>query len=145
MNVHRRSRQQFIVAAMVACSLFAAIRSDIAAYGTEASNSADNVKRSKWKGFDRLDFQLDGREALLILPPKADVGKPWIWRTEFFGHEPHADIELLGKGFHIAYVNVQNLYGAPKAMDAMDAFYDHVTREYGLMPKVVLEGFSRGG
>ncbi len=50
-----------------------------------------------------------------------------------------------GEGFHIAYVNVQNLYGSPTALDAMDKFYDHVTREYGLMPKVALEGFSRGG
>jgi len=116
------------------------------AFGAEPkTTAAEGPKRSKWNNFDRLDFQVDGRDALLIVPPKADVGKPWIWRTEFFGHEPQVDIGLLGKGFHVAYVNVQNLYGAPKALDAMDAFYDHVTREYGLMPKVVLEGFSRGG
>jgi pimeloyl-ACP methyl ester carboxylesterase/outer membrane protein assembly factor BamB len=102
-------------------------------------------KRLEWNGFERLDFIVDGRAATLIVPPKADVGKPWIWRTEFFGHEPQADIALVGKGFHVAYVNVQNLYGAPKALDAMDKFYEHVTREYGLMPKVALEGFSRGG
>lgn len=34
---------------------------------------------------------------------------------EFFGHEPQADIVLTAKGFHIAYVNVQNLYGSPTA------------------------------
>ena len=110
-----------------------------------AAAESGDVKKSQWNGFERLDFTVDGRASHLIVPPKADVGKPWIWRTEFFGHEPQADIALIGKGFHVAYVNVQNLYGAPQALDAMDKFYEHVTREYGLMPKVALEGFSRGG
>ncbi|MGC3972258.1 MAG: prolyl oligopeptidase family serine peptidase [Pirellulales bacterium] len=109
------------------------------------ASRADEIKRSHWNGLERLDFTVDGRAALLIVPPKADVGRPWIWRTEFFGHEPQADIALTAKGFHIAYVNVQNLYGSPLALDAMDKFYDHVTKQYDLMPKVALEGFSRGG
>jgi pimeloyl-ACP methyl ester carboxylesterase len=112
---------------------------------TEPKPAAGEVKRSQWNGLERLDFQVDGRDCILIVPPTADVGRPWIWRTEFFGHEPQADIALTEKGFHIAYVNVQNLYGAPKALDAMDTFYDAMTRDYHLMPKMALEGFSRGG
>ena len=73
----------------------------------------------------------------------AAQGKPWIWRTEFFGHEPQADLALLAKGFHVAYIDVQNLYGAPIALDAMDAMYQHVTSKFKLSSKVVLEGFSR--
>jgi len=107
--------------------------------------AAGEIKRSEWNGLERLDFTVDGRDCILIVPPKADVGRPWIWRTEFFGHEPQADIGLTEKGFHIAYVNVQNLYGAPKGLDAMDTFYEFMIREHRLMPKVVLEGFSRGG
>ncbi len=72
-------------------------------------------------------------------------GKPWIWRTEFFGHEPQGDIALLGRGFHVAYMDVQNMYGAPVALDHMDKFYDELTRNRGLSAKPVLEGFSRGG
>ena len=102
-------------------------------------------KVSAWNGFEHRDFAVDGRAALLVLPKEAAAGKPWIWRTEFFGHEPQADLALLGKGFHVAYVNVQNLYGAPAALDAMDRFYAHVTAERGLSKKPVLEGFSRGG
>jgi pimeloyl-ACP methyl ester carboxylesterase len=102
-------------------------------------------RHSLWNGFQRLDFQLGGRDCLLVVPKTPAPGKPWIWRTEFFGHEPQADVALLGKGFHAAYINVQNLYGAPLALDAMDAFYAHLTSHYRLSPKVVLEGFSRGG
>lgn len=103
------------------------------------------VSRSQWNGYERLDFTVDGRKALLVRPAKPAAGRPWIWRTEFFGHEPQADLVLLAKGFHVAYVDVQNMYGAPVAMGHMDAFYTHLTREYGLGTKTVLEGFSRGG
>ena len=100
---------------------------------------------SKWNGFEKREFVVDGRKAFVVVPERAALGRPWIWRTEFFGHEPQADIALIKKGFHAAYIDVQDLYGAPKALDAMDAFYDQVTRERGLSKKVVLEGFSRGG
>jgi pimeloyl-ACP methyl ester carboxylesterase/lysophospholipase L1-like esterase len=103
------------------------------------------VKRSAWQGFERLDFVVDGRACLLIVPKSAAEGRPWIWRTEFFGHEPQVDLALLGKGFHVAYIDVQNMYGAPVALDHMDRFYEHLIREFQLSPKAVLEGFSRGG
>ena len=42
-------------------------------------------------------------------------------------------------------MDVQNLYGAPVAMKHMDQFYAQLTSTFGLSPKPVLEGFSRGG
>ncbi len=98
-----------------------------------------------WNGYPRIDFQLDGRSALLVKPKEAAAGKPWIWRTEFFGHEPQADIALLGKGFHVAYIDMTNLYGAPVAMEIMDRYYKRLTEQHGLSAKPVLEGLSRGG
>ena len=102
-------------------------------------------KVSQWQGYQRRDFNIDGRSCLLILPKSPAAGKPWIWRTEFFGHEPQADLALLAKGFHVAYMDVHNMYGAPVALDHMDKFYEHLTQDRGLAPKTVLEGFSRGG
>ncbi len=112
----------------------------------EASTaSSPAVKKSMWNGYERHDFTVGGRAAWLVLPKEAAPGKPWIWRTEFFGHEPQGDIALLGKGYHVAYIQVSNLYGAPVALEAMDQYYDHVRGTYGLSAKMVLEGFSRGG
>jgi pimeloyl-ACP methyl ester carboxylesterase/lysophospholipase L1-like esterase len=105
----------------------------------------ETVKPSLWMGYQRIDFQISGRDCWLVVPQVAAAGKPWIWRTEFFGHEPQADLALLGFGFHVAYINVQNMYGGPPAMPHMDAFYAHLTEKYGLARRVVLEGFSRGG
>jgi pimeloyl-ACP methyl ester carboxylesterase/lysophospholipase L1-like esterase len=114
------------------------------AAGAHAGDSAP-AKLSEWSGYQRLDFTVDGRAALVVRPKAAAPGSPWIWRTEFFGHEPQADIALLGKGFHVAYVDVQNMYGAPVAMEHMDQFYAQVNRAFKLSPKPVLEGLSRGG
>jgi arylsulfatase A-like enzyme len=104
-----------------------------------------HARPSSWEGYERHDFTVGGRQAWLVRPKESATGQPWIWRTEFFGHEPQADLALLAKGYHVAYVDVQNLYGAPRAMEAMQAFHRVVTEEYGLSPRPVLEGFSRGG
>ena len=103
------------------------------------------ITTNDWHGFSQLKFFVAGRDCLLVLPGTAAKGKPWIWRTEFFGHEPQGDLLLLTNGWHVAYVNVQNLYGAPVALDHMDRFYEHLTGQFQLSVKVVLEGFSRGG
>lgn len=121
------------------CHCRVAVGALLLACATLTSAAAD------WNGYERRDFVVDGRKCLLVLPKTPAPGKPWIWRTEFFGHEPQGDIALLGKGFHVAYMDLQNLYGAPAALDSMDKFHAHLTKEFGLASKTVLEGFSRGG
>ena len=116
-----------------------------AAAPTPAQQSPPTVRRSTWEGYERLDFSVADRAGLLVVPKEPAPGKPWIWRTEFFGHQPQVDLALLARGFHVATMDLQNLYGAPVALDAMDQFHGHLTSEYGLASKVVLEGFSRGG
>lgn len=101
--------------------------------------------KTVWQSFERHDFTVHGRSAFVIFPSRQAQGKPWIWRTEFFGHEPQADIALIKNGFCAAYIDMQNLYGSPIAMHIMDDFHEYVTRVYGLSDKTVLEGFSRGG
>ena len=107
--------------------------------------AAQEAKKPEWNGYEIQNFKVDGRDGLMVLPKTPAPGKPWIWRTEFFGIDPQADIALLGKGFHVAYVGIGGLYGAPVALDAMDKFYDYAVKTYAVNPKVVLEGFSRGG
>lgn len=102
-------------------------------------------QHSKWMGQSRYDFVLNGRNCIVVEPLKAAKGKPWIWRTEFFGHEPQADSMLLISGFHVVYIDVQNMYGSPDALNAMDSFYSYLVGKKKLNKKTVLEGFSRGG
>ena len=107
--------------------------------------TAPALQLSKWNGFDRVDFVLAGRPCLVVFPNQVAPGKPWIWRTEFFGHEPQTDLALLARGWHVAYMDAKDLYGGPKAMAWFGEFYPHVVVRFGLAQRVVLEGFSRGG
>jgi pimeloyl-ACP methyl ester carboxylesterase len=98
-----------------------------------------------WMGFRRTDTIVAGRPCIIVKPATAMAGRPWIWRTEFFGHEPQGDSMLAAKGFHVVYMDVQNMYGAPVAMTLMDSFYTYLTNSWQLNKRTVLEGFSRGG
>src|SRR5258707_6896417 len=78
-------------------------------------------EKSAWHGFDRYDFFMD-EEKLTLAPGKADEkregqrrcivvvpkepapGNPWSWRGCYWDHEPQTEIELLKRGFHIAYI-----------------------------------------
>ncbi|MEO6964161.1 MAG: alpha/beta hydrolase [Puia sp.] len=105
----------------------------------------DSLIHSKWLGFDRTDLRVDGRNCIIIEPAKPAKGNPWIWRTEFFGHEPQGDSALAAKGFCVVYMDVTDMYGAPVALDHMDKFYAYLRKNKRLNKRAVLEGFSRGG
>ncbi len=102
-------------------------------------------ERSSFHNFDRYDFSYAGRPCIVVVPKTAAPGKPWIWRARFFGHEPQTDVALLEKGFHVAYIDVAAMFGAPKAVALWDQFYRYLTEVHGFGPKPALEGMSRGG
>jgi pimeloyl-ACP methyl ester carboxylesterase len=107
-------------------------------------NASDTPSGSIWDGYQCATFVVDGRDCVLVHPATPMQGNPWIWRTEFFGAFAALDLALLKAGFRVAYIDVQNMYGAPSAMRYMDRFYAHVTQSFGLSKRCVLEGFSRG-
>ena len=110
-----------------------------------AATRSDSRDPATWMGFKRTDVTIAGRDCIIIEPAVALAGKPWIWRTEFFGHEPQGDSSLAAKGFHVVYMDLQNMYGSPVAMAFMDTFYTYLTGTWQLAKKGTLEGFSRGG
>ena len=140
-----------------------------------------------WHGFDRYDFVMD-IETLAIMPFKAPVseesgnlgdsdkghlrcvvvvpkkaapGNPWSWRGVYWNHQPQAEVELLKRGFHVAYISVDPKPGSltnltmDELMDELgmsrrasmewDAWYAFLTGQYGLSKKTALIGMSRGG
>jgi pimeloyl-ACP methyl ester carboxylesterase len=101
-------------------------------------------KTSEWEGFVRHDFRVNGANAIVVEPKTPLPGRPWAWRGEFFGAFPNADIALLKAGWHIAYIGVPDLFGAPRAMDRWEPFYDLLVKEHGLNPRPALIGLSRG-
>jgi pimeloyl-ACP methyl ester carboxylesterase len=141
----------------------------------------------EWHGFDRYDFVMDmqtlaitpfkapaGEESgnlgesdkgqlrcVVVVPKKAAPGKPWSWRGVYWNHQPQAEVELLRRGFHIAYISVDPKPGSltnltmdelmdqlgmsRRALTEWDAWYAYLTGQYGLSKKPALIGMSRGG
>jgi pimeloyl-ACP methyl ester carboxylesterase/lysophospholipase L1-like esterase len=102
-------------------------------------------KKSAWNGYDKFDFEVDGKPVLVVTPKEAATGRPWVWHGEFFGHKPAPDIALLSKGFHIVYMSVPNMLGSPQAVKHWNALHEELTTTYGLSTKPALVGLSRGG
>ncbi len=99
----------------------------------------------EWHGYQMMTFEHRGQAAKIVFPKEAHPDKPWIWRARFWGHEPQAELALLEKGFHLVWIDVADLYGAPRAVEIFTEYYEYLRRVYHLHQRAVLEGFSRGG
>ncbi len=101
--------------------------------------------KSVWKGFEKYSFDFYGRQAFFVVPEEALNGNPWIWRARFPGWHTEMDSILLSEGYHIAYINTDNMYGSPRAMHIWNRFYNYLVSIQHFNAKVSLEGVSRGG
>lgn len=107
--------------------------------------SLTDARRNNWNGFEIIEFKFDGVEAKIVFPNKPNSTRKWIWRTQFWAHEPQTDIALLNQGFHVVYVDVVDLYGNTTAIKRLSDFYAFLIKNFSLNKKTVLEGMSRGG
>jgi pimeloyl-ACP methyl ester carboxylesterase len=140
-----------------------------------------------WHGFDRYDFVMDKQtlmvtpfkapadeqsgdlgtsdkgqlRCVVVVPKQAAPGNPWSWRGVYWNHQPQAEVELLKRGFHIAYISVDPKPGpltgltmnelmdqlgmSRAALAEWDAWYAYLTGQYGLSKKPAFIGMSRGG
>jgi pimeloyl-ACP methyl ester carboxylesterase len=98
-----------------------------------------------WKGFRRHDFTCDGRPAIVVLPAQPALGRPWLWRGEFFGAYATVDEALLNRGWHVAYLECKDTFGSPETLAHFTAFHRSLVEQHGLHRRPVLLGMSRGG
>lgn len=102
-------------------------------------------KSDNWHGFSRVHFTFNGRNAWIVHPSQPQTGNPWVWRAHFPDWHTDMDSILLTRGLHIVYVNTNDMYGSPEAMQVWDAFYEYLVTTKNFSRKVALEGVSRGG
>ena len=119
--------------------------------------------KTLWHGFDRYDFVMDEstlaikpfkapvdegdgikgevkgqRRCIVVVPRQAAPGNPWSWRGCYWDHQPQTEVELLKRGFHVAYIT-------PDPGKQWDAWYAFLTERYGLSAKPAFVGMSKGG
>ncbi|MEN6335142.1 MAG: GDSL-type esterase/lipase family protein [Phycisphaerales bacterium] len=94
------------------------------------------------EGFGVRDPAKGQRRCIVIAPKQAAPGNPWSWRGCYWDHQPQTEIELLRRGFHIAYISAN---ATLKPGKEWDAWYAYLTGKHGLSAKPAFIGMSRGG
>ena len=100
---------------------------------------------SDYHGYKCHQFDVDGRDARVAVPKEPLPGRPWIWRVMFWNAFPSADIGLLERGFHVAYVDTGDTFASPDALKLLSTLYEILTTQHGFATRPALEGLSRGG
>ena len=127
--------------------------------------SFDGPKTS-WHGYDRYDFTMDAQtfeiepyaapaaegdgiqgdtpgkfRCIVVVPRHAAPGHPWSWRGCYWDHQSQTEVELLNRGFYIAYVAPDPGLPGPQ----WDAWYAFLTGKKGFSRKPAFIGMSKGG
>jgi len=138
-----------------------------AALAADSYTPFDGQKSAWHDGFDRYDFVMDEstlaitpfqppegekfavrdpakgqRRCVVIVPKKIADGQPWSWQGCYWDHQPQAEVELLRRGFHIAYISANATLKPDKTWDA---WFAYLTDKHGLSKKPAFIGMSRGG
>lgn len=103
------------------------------------------MQESLWNGYRRIDFLFEGREALLVFPSKPNENKNWLFKTEYFGAFPNFEIEMLSRGWHLAFIKNVTRWCLDEDLDLKRRFAEYLSLEYGLYLKCVPVGMSCGG
>ena len=77
-----------------------------------------HYKESNWNGFKRYDFILNERNAILIEPKEKNKNCGWLLKTEYFDAFPSFEIEMLKRGWFVAYISNITRWHKPEDDDA---------------------------
>src|SRR5262245_58406705 len=113
----------------VATALSPAFRNSSVAQAAASYTSFDGEKTTWHDGFDRYDYLMDEtsfaitpfkrpdsekfavgnppksqRRCIVVVPKQPASSNPWSWQACYWDHEPQTEVELLRRGFHIAFI-----------------------------------------
>lgn len=97
-----------------------------------------------YHGFECIEFTFEGRPAKLVKPKDTSDGK-WALKTEYFDAFPETEIELLNRGWYIAYNENNNRWAEDEDLERKERFIEYVSGTFGLAEKCSMIGMSCGG
>lgn len=106
---------------------------------------SENYEINEKFGFECKNFLFEGRQARVIFPEKGRANGKWLLKTEYADAFPGFEIEMLKRGYHVAYVANITRWMKPDDVDVKARFADFLHTELGLSKKCVPVGMSCGG
>lgn len=104
-----------------------------------------DYKESTYHGYRRWDFTFEDRQATVVFPKEPAAGKNWLLKTEYFEAFPAFELEMVARGYHLAYLsNITRWYVEDDA-HSKARFAAFLQAEFGLAEKCVPVGMSCGG
>lgn len=98
-----------------------------------------------WFGFEKEEFDFKGRNAIVVFPKSANSERNWLLKTEYFGAFPNLQIEMLNRGWHLAYIENKHRWCCDEDLILKKEFYDFLIEKYSLNRQFVPVGMSCGG
>lgn len=106
--------------------------------------SFDAIEWGFFEEFKTVEFEFMGLPAKVVKPNVPANGK-WALKTEYFGSFPELEMELLNRGWHIAYNQNNNRWAEDDDLQRKGAFIRYVSETFGLHGRCAVVGLSCGG
>lgn len=101
--------------------------------------------QTEWNGYQCLDFTFKHRKAKLVCPKIPCEGNKWLFKTEYFGAFPAFELDMLSKGFYVAYVQNRTRWHDESDDEVKVEFCNFLVKEFDLNEKCLPVGMSCGG
>lgn len=98
----------------------------------------------EWNGFEGVRFEFEGLSAQVVFPKIKKNGR-WALKTEYADAFPQTEVELLNRGWCVAFNENYNRWASDKDLIRKRAFIKHISKTFSLQEKCTLVGMSCGG
>lgn len=98
-----------------------------------------------WHGYNMERFEFEEKESIIVFPAEGTVNGSWAIKTEYWDAFPDVEVQLLSKGYHVAYIKNISRFATREDCDIKARFVKHIAKTYGLKEKCIPVGMSCGG
>ena len=102
-------------------------------------------QRGEYQGYKSLEFTFEDRKAIVVFPTTSLKEKKWLLKTEYFYAFPSFELEMLGRGYHLVYLENTTRWYVEDDAHSKERFAAFLQAEFGLSSQCVPVGMSCGG
>lgn len=98
-----------------------------------------------FEGYRQEEFLFEDHPAVIVFPSLPRPDRAAVFKMEYWGAFPAAELLMLQKGFHLIFIQNDNRWGDTPDLERKARFFRYVQEKYTLAPHCVAYGQSCGG